>query len=115
MSYILYGVYNIAYQILTLWLLLMANTYFNDVFISNSFLWKDAKPREDLLPAGIMQTILLLIETLLLMLLMLYINRRFLSGIVKASNSNNIALWTAGIYSFVTIAFIFFLIYVAFK
>lgn len=93
----------------------MANTYFNDIFIPNSFLWKNGKPREDLLPAGIMQTVILLIEAILLGLLLLYINKRYLIGIVKASNANNIALWTAGIYGIITVIFIAVLIYTAFK
>lgn len=115
MSYVLYGLYNIIYQIITFWLLLMANTYFNDAFIPNSFLWKDGKPREDLFGAGVMQTIILLIEAGLLMLLMYYINKRYLLSLTKGDNGNTIVLWTAGVYGFITAVFIVFLIYTAFK
>lgn len=115
MSYILYGFYNLIYQIVTVWFLFLANTYYNDVFIPNRFLWKEGKPREDLLNAGIMQTVILLIEAALLMLLMHYINKRYLLSFAKADNANNIALWTAGIYSVITVVFIVVLIYTAFK
>jgi len=115
MSYILYGLYNLIYQILTLWLLLLANTYYNWFFIPNNFLWKDGKQRENWFWAGTMQTIILLVEAVLLMLLMFYINRRFLTGIAKAPNANSIALWTAGVYSLITVVFIVILIYTAFK
>ncbi len=93
----------------------MANTYFNDAFIPNSFLWKDGKPREDLFGAGVMQTIILLIEAGLLMLLMYYINKRYLLSLTKGDNGNTIVLWTAGVYGFITAVFIVFLIYTAFK
>lgn len=115
MSYILYGIYNITYQVLTIAFLFFANTYLNSFFIPNSFLWKDGKQREDWFLAGTMQTLILLIETVLLMMIMFYINKKFLSGIVKATNGNSIALWTAGIYSLITVAFIVFLIYTVFK
>lgn len=113
MSYILYGLYNIVYQVLTIWFLLLANTYYNWIFIPNSFLWKDGKPREDWLPASIMQTIILLAEVVLLMLLLFYINRRYLSGIAKADNASAIALWTTSVYGFITVVFVVFLVYTA--
>jgi hypothetical protein len=115
MSYILYGFYNIIYQVLTIAFLFFANTYLNSFFIPNSLRWRDGKLREDLGGLATAQTIILLAEATLLMLLMLYINRRFLTGIVKVPNENSIALWTAGAYSLITIAFIAFLIYTSFK
>jgi hypothetical protein len=93
----------------------MANTYFNDIFIPNSFLWKDGKLREDLLPAGIIQTVILLIEAVSLGLLLFYINKRYLIEIAKASNANSIALRTEVIYGIITVTFIAILIYTAFK
>lgn len=115
MSYILYGLYNIVYQILTIWFLLMANTYFNGFIIPDSLKWSNGKLRENLAGLATAQTIILLVEAAVLMLLLFYINKRYLVGIAKAENANNIALWTTGIYSFITVVFIVFLIYTAFK
>lgn len=115
MSYILYGLYNIVYQLVTIAFLFFANTYLNDFIIPSSLKWRNGKLREDLGSLAMAQTIILLVEAVLLMLLMLYINKKYLLGIVKTTNGNNIAVWTAGIYSFITVTFIVFLIYTAFK
>lgn len=115
MSYILYGLYNVIYQIVSIAFLFFANTYLNSFIIPDSLKWRDGKLREDLGGLATAQTIILLVEAALLMFLMLYINRRFLTGIAKASNANSIALWTAGVYGLITVGFILFLIYTAFK
>jgi len=115
MSYIIYGLYNLIYQIATIAFLFFANTNLNSFIIPDSLKWRDGKLREDLGGLATAQTIILLVEAALLMLLILYINRRFLTGIAKAPNANSIALWTAGAYSLITVAFIVFLIYTAFK
>lgn len=115
MAYILYGLYNVIYHIATIAFLFFANTYLNDFIIPDSLKWRNGKLREDLGVLATVQTVILLIEAILLGLLLLYINKRYLIGIVKVSNDNNIALWTAGIYSIITVAFIAILIYTAFK
>ena len=115
MSYILCGLYNLIYQIATIAFLFFANTYLNSFLIPDSLTWRDGKLREDLVGLATAQTIILLIEAALLMLVIFYINKRFLFGVAKTDNSNNIALWTAGVYGFITVAFIVFLIYTAFK
>ena len=115
MSYILYSLYNIIYQIATIAFLFFANTYLNGFIIPDSLRWRDGKLREDLGGLATAQTIILVVEAALLMLLMYYINKRFLVGFAKAENANSIALWTAGIYSVITVAFIVVLIYTAFK
>lgn len=89
----------------------MANTYFNDFFIPNSFRWKDGKLREDLAALTVAQTIILIVETFLLMLLMYYINNGFLANVIKSNNSSKIAIWTAGIYIVINLAFITFMVY----
>lgn len=115
MSYILYSFYNIIYQIASIAFLFFANTYLNDLIIPDSLKWRDGKLREDLGGLATAQTIILLVEAVLLMLIMFYINKRFLSSIAKTTNANNIATWTAVIYGLITVAFIIFLIYTAFK
>jgi hypothetical protein len=115
MNYILYALYNVIFQIASIAFLFFANTYLNDLIIPDSLKWRDGKLREDLGGLATAQTIILLVEASLLMLIMLYINKRFLSNIVKAVNANFIATLTAGIHSIITLAFIAFLIYTAFK
>jgi hypothetical protein len=115
MSYILYGLYNLIYQIATIAFLFFANTYLNSFLIPDSLKWRDGKLREDLGSLATVQTIILLVEAGLLMLLMYYINKRYLLSFAKSDNANNIALWTAGIYSVITVVFIVVLIYTAFK
>jgi hypothetical protein len=114
-NFIIYGFYNLIYQILSICFLFYANTFLNGFLIPNSFLWENHKPKENLIPAAIMQTVILIVETVLLMFLMYYINKWYLSSVAKSNNSNNIALWTAGIYSVITLSFIIFLMYVCFK
>jgi len=48
MGYILYGLYNIIYQIATIAFLFFANTYLNSFIIPDSLKWRDGKLREDL-------------------------------------------------------------------
>jgi len=115
MSYILYGLYNIIYQIATIAFLFFANTYLNSFIIPDSLRWRDRKLIDDLRGLVIAQTVILLIEATLLMLLMFYINKWYLIGIAKAGNANNIAVWTASIYSLITVGVVIFLIYIAFK
>ena len=115
MSYFIYVLYNLIYQNATIAFLFFANTNLNGFVIPESFKWRDGKLRENLGGLAAAQTIILLIEAGLLMLLMYYINKRFLLSFAKANNGNTIALWTAGIYSVITLAFIAVLIYTAFK
>ena len=112
---ILYGIYNLVYQVLSLGFLFFANTYLNDFFIPNSLKWKDGRLREDLTSLAVTQTVILVIEAVLLMLLMFYINKRFLSNSAKVNNANETAAWTAGTYLVMTLAFIGFVIYVSVK
>jgi hypothetical protein len=112
---ILYSIYNLIYQVLSLTFLFFANTYLNNFFIPNSLKWEDGKLREDLKSLAVAQSTILIIEAVLLMLLMFYINNKFLSNTAKVSNANEIAKWTAGAYLVITLAFIGFVIYASFK
>ncbi len=114
-SYIIYGFYNLIFQGLSIWFLLYANTYLNGFLIPKSFRWKDGKLREDLTALAISQTTILIIEATLLLLLLYYVNKWFLSNIIKAENVNSIAIWTGGIYAIITLSFIAFIIYASFK
>lgn len=114
-SYIIYGLYNLIYQVLSICFLFYANTFLNDLFIPNSFRWKDDKLREDLTALAISQAAILIIETALLMFLIHYVNKWFLSSVAKSGNTNSIAIWTLGIYAVITLGFIIFLMYAAHK
>ena len=106
MTYILYYIYNIAYQIFSVAILLFANTYLNGVFIPDSIRWLNGKPIENLSFLVIIQTIILLVETFLLTLLIFIINKKYLSIVIKTPNASAIATRTAVIYCFIIIVFI---------
>ncbi len=112
---VLYSIYNIVYQIVTLGFLFYANTYLNAFLIPSGLKWSDGKLREDLTGLAIAQSVILVIEAVVLMLLMFYINKRFLSNAAKVTNGTVIATWTAGIYLLITLCFIGFIMYVSFK
>lgn len=110
-SYIIYGLYNLIYQVLSICFLFYANTYINDFFIPDSFRWKDGKLREDLTALTITQASILVIEAALLMFLIHYVNKWYLLSIAKSTNSQSIAAWTTGSYSVITLAFLIYFIY----
>lgn len=114
-SYVIYGLYNLIYQVLSICFLFYANTYLNDFFIPNRFRWKDGKLREDLTVLAISQTTILIIEAALLMFLLHYLNKWFLSSVAKSENTNSMAIWTSGIYAVITLGFIIFMMYAAHK
>lgn len=112
---IIYSVYNIVYQFLTLGFLFFANTYLNGFLIPSSFKWVDGKLREDLTGLAIARLLLLVLEVVVLMLLIFYINKRFLSNAARVNNGTKIANWTAAVYLLINLSFIGFVIYTSFK
>ena len=112
---ILYSIYNIVYQFLTLGFLFFANTYLNGFLIPSNLKWSDGKLRKDLTDLAIAQSVILVLEAVVLMLLMFYINKRFLSNAAKVNNGTEIATWTAGAYLLITLCFVGFVIYSGFK
>lgn len=112
LSHIIFGIYNLIYQVFIICFLFYANTFLNFFFIPDSFMWKDGKPREDTLYWTITQTAILIIEAVLLIFLIYFVNKWFLSNVEKLSNSNSIAIWTSGINVFITLTFIIYFIYV---
>ncbi len=92
-----------------------ANTYLNGFLIPSSLKWRDGKLREDLTGLAIAQSVILVLEAAILMLLIFYINKRFLSSTAKVNNGNEIASWTVGIHLLITLAFVCFLMYASFK
>ena len=115
MSYILYTLYNLIYQVFSLAFLFYANTYLNDFFIPENLIWKDGKLREDVSAAAAIQTIILIVEAALLVLLIYFVNRKFLASIAKTGNTISVANWTAISYAIITLTFIAWLMYSIFK
>lgn len=105
-----FGFYNFLYLLISIWLLLFANTYFNSFIIPDKFRWEGNKLREDLTIYASLQTVILLVESFLLVLLIHFINKKYLSSVIKTENLSS-ANWASGILSFCLLCFIIFLIY----
>jgi hypothetical protein len=117
-KYIFYGIYNLVYQVTVFWLLLFLGTYFNQAFIPDSLMWKDDKPRTDttgLTGAATIETLVLLIETSILILLIYFINRLFLNHSFGKNLNNKVLIWTVRINVILSICFIGILIWGGFR
>ena len=114
-SYIIYGIYNLIYQLFIMCFLFYANTYLNAAFFPDSWIWKDGKLREDTGWLVIPQSLILIIEAALLIFLIYYMNKWYLLSIAKSNNSHSIAAWTKGAYSVITLAFLIYFIYAVSK
>lgn len=115
MSYIIYIGYNLLFQITSIGVLFYANTYLNGFVIPDRLKWRKGELREDLTGLAIAQATVLIIEATLLLLLIYYFNKWYLSNVVNASNPNRIAIWTAGIYAVVTVGLILVATYLNFR
>jgi hypothetical protein len=111
MRYIIYGIYNIAYQLLSLFLLFYAFVYINGLFIPDSFMWHNGKLRGDLTLYTMANLGIAIIEGALLMLPIYQVNKSYLTGVARANLPQKIARYTAGVYALVTIALLFFVAY----
>lgn len=101
MRFVIYVIYNLFYFGITLFFLFFANSFLNGFFIPHDWVWKNGVPRTDnetLL--FIVQIIILIIESVLLMTFMFFINKWYLTSIYKTSNAQSIAIWT-GVISLV--------------
>lgn len=85
--------------------LFYANTFLNWSFIPNSLQLKNGQ-KDNFTATMITQMLILIIETALLMLIMYFINKWYLSIIAKVDNPKNIAMWTAGIYAILNVSII---------
>jgi hypothetical protein len=101
-SYIIYGIYNLVFQIASIGILFYANTYINDWVIPDYLRWKNGELRNDLTGLAFVQAIVLMIEAAVLLSLIYYFNRWYLSRVVNASDPRLIANWTLGVYAVVT-------------
>lgn len=102
MNNIIYVIYNLIYQVITICILFYANTFLNWAFIPHSLQSKDGKQRELM----ITQMAILIAETALLMLIIYFVNKWYLSGIAKVNDPKSIAMWTAAIYALLNVIII---------
>lgn len=113
--YVIFGLYNMAYQVLSIGILFFANTYINDIFIPDRYRWKDGALREDFTALAVSQSIILIIEAVILSFFLLKMNVIYLTSIAKSDRTNNIAMWTSGIHAFITFGFVIYLMCVVHK
>jgi len=111
MRYIVYSIYNVLYLVFSLWALLYAATYLNAGFIPDSFIWEDGKLKENLTLFNVSQFVLVILESVILVLIIYFINRWYLAIVVKTNKAKNIALWTGGILFLIELVFTSLLIY----
>lgn len=108
---IIYVFYNILYQILSLFFLMYAQEYINGLFVPESFLWENGKPRKSPLFLNILLDLgTLIIEGGLLVVLLYFINRWYLR--ITKSSVNKVAKRTTIEFVIITSFFIGLLMYV---
>lgn len=111
----MYGIYNLLFQIASIGFLFYANTYLNGFIIPDRLRWKNGELKEDLTGLAFAQATVLIIEAALLLLLIYYVNKWYLSSVAGASDPVKIALWTAGVYAVITVGIIVVTTYLNFK
>lgn len=114
-SYVKYGIYNLFFQIASIGFLFYANTYLNWFIIPDSLRFKNGGLREDLTSLALTQATLLIIEAALLLLLIYYINKWYLTNLTGARDPVKVALWTACICAVITVGVILATTYLNFK
>lgn len=117
-KYIFYIVYNLIYQLLSFCFFVYANTYLNEAFVPDNLIWKNNQRRVDktgLMGTAIFQTLILLIEAAILILIIYFINRWFLSYVLRKSSPNKVLSWTVRINIILSICFIAVLIWGSFN
>jgi hypothetical protein len=117
-KYSFYIAYNLIYQVLSFCFFVYANTYINEAFVPDSFIWENNQRRIDkagLAGAAIFQTLILLIEAAILILLIYFINKLFLNYTFGKNTNNKILIWTIRINIILSICFIAFLMWGSFK
>ncbi len=116
MKRIVYGVFNIIYQLVICWCLLFANTYSNDSILESLGL-KEIREMDsmDLLGYASIKTLMLLVEAAILISIIYTINRLVLSDTEDNVSNKMIANRSAKINIIATICFIAVLIWGSFR
>jgi hypothetical protein len=113
-----YIIYNLIYQIGCFFFFLYANTYVNEALVPKKLMWNDNKARTDSAGLGgvaIIKTVALLVEAVVLILLIYFINKLILSDTEGLDRRNAIANRTAKINIILSLCFIAILIWGSFR
>jgi hypothetical protein len=112
MSYIIYLIYNLIFEGITIFFLLYSSVYLNGWIIPDKYLWNEnGIMRSDLITYKAINIVILLIEIILLSFILTWINKLYLAKVAKSSISQSIKIWTLIAY---LIANIFILIYTSY-
>lgn len=117
-KYIIYIIYNFIYQLSSCFFFLYANTYLNEALVRKSLKWNGNQHRTDwtgLAGVAIIKTSALLVEAAILILLIYFLNRWYLSYTLGKNSSNKILIWTVRINIILATCFIAVLIWGSFK
>jgi hypothetical protein len=118
-KYIFYTLYNLVFQGLLLFYLVYANTYQNEIFIPDSIMWNnDNKLRTDtsgMAVRAIIQTLALIAEATILILIIYLVNKLYLKIVNSMNNQRRILNWTLKGNIILTICFIGVLIWGSFS
>jgi hypothetical protein len=115
---ILFIVYNVVYQLGSFFFFLYANTYINEGLFPDNLMWKGDKPRTDsagLVGVATIKTLALLVEAIVLILFMYFINKLILSASEGKEHRDIIINRTAKINIILSLCFIAILIWVSFS
>jgi hypothetical protein len=96
LKYLAYGIFNIFYIRVILFVLLYAETYLNSSLIPDKFVWnKDGTKREHPIIWAIYEDyFFFIVEALLLLFLLYLIDKLFLRQVIKEDRSKRIAFFT---------------------
>lgn len=118
MKYIIYIIYNFIYQLVSCFFFLYANTFLNEALVPESLMWKGNQPRTDragLSGVAVIKTSALLIEAAVLILLVYFLNRWFLSYAWGKNSPNRVLSWTVRINIILSLCFMAVLIWGSFR
>lgn len=118
MKYAFYIIYNFVYQLGSCFFFLYANTYLNEALVPESLMWRGDQPRTDqsgLARVAMIKTSALLFEAAILILVIYFLNKWFLSYALPNKSPSKILGWTLRINIAVCVCFISILIWGSFK
>lgn len=116
--YILYFTYNLIYQLVSFFFYLYANTFLNEAIVPENLMWKNNKPRTDLVGLGgvaVIKTLALFIEAIILILVIYFINKFYLYYTFKEDYPNRALKRTTITNIILSFCFITILIWGSFR
>lgn len=114
MRYIIYFAINLFYQIFTIWFLLFANTYLNELLFPKDLKWSNGRLNNNLTSFFYAKSFLLVIEFILLSVIIIITNKWFLNQFI-IDKKNILFNCTISIYLIITLLFVVLIIYTIFS